>query len=41
MGLIDPAARMFPFQYTPEEQVELIHYRLPSYPYDGAKLQQC
>ena len=38
--LIDPAARMFPFQYAPEEQVELIHYRLPSYPYEGAKLQQ-
>lgn len=38
--LIDPGARMFPFQYAPEEQVELIHYRLPSYPYEGAMLQQ-
>ena len=38
--LIDPNARLFPFQYAPEEQVELIHYRLPSYPYEGPKLQQ-
>jgi len=38
--LIDPNARLFPFQYPPEEQVELIHYRLPSYPYEGPKLQQ-
>ena len=37
--LIDPGARLFPFQYAPEEQVELIHYRLPSYPYEGVKLQ--
>jgi transglutaminase-like putative cysteine protease len=37
--LIDPGARFFPFQYAPEEQVELIQYRLPSYPYDGPKLQ--
>lgn len=38
--LIDPAAREFPFQYAPNEQVELISYRLPSYPYDGPALQQ-
>jgi transglutaminase-like putative cysteine protease len=38
--LIDPNARLFPFQYAPEEQVELIHYRLPSYPYEGVRLQQ-
>ena len=38
--LIDPGARMYPFQYAPEEQVELIHYRLPSYPYEGPKLQE-
>ena len=38
--LIDPAAREFPFQYAPQEQVELIPYRLPSYPYEGPKLQQ-
>ncbi len=38
--LIDPNASGFPFQYAPEEQIELIHYRLPSYPYDGPTLQQ-
>jgi transglutaminase-like putative cysteine protease len=38
--LIDPAASFFPFQYAPEEQVELIQYRLPSYPYEGQRLQQ-
>jgi transglutaminase-like putative cysteine protease len=38
--LIDPGARMFPFQYSPEEQVDLIPYRLPSYPYDGNALRQ-
>lgn len=38
--LIDPTARLFPFQYAPEEQMELIQYRIPSYPYDGARLQQ-
>lgn len=37
--LIDPGARLFPFHYAPQEQVELIPYRLPSYPYDGARLQ--
>ena len=36
--LIDPQARSFPFQYAPEEQVELVPYRLPSYPYDGSAL---
>jgi transglutaminase-like putative cysteine protease len=38
--LIEPSARFFPFQYAPEEQVELIQYRLPSHPYDGPKLQE-
>jgi transglutaminase-like putative cysteine protease len=37
--LIEPTARQFPFQYLPEEQVELMVYRLPSYPYDGPQLQ--
>jgi transglutaminase-like putative cysteine protease len=36
--LIDPQARLFPFQYAPDEQVALVPYRLPSYPYDGAAL---
>ena len=38
--LIDLNASSFPFQYAPEEQIELIQYRLPSYPYDGPALQQ-
>lgn len=38
--LIEPGARSFPFQYGPEEQVELVPYRLPSYPHDGPALQQ-
>ncbi|MGA8054501.1 MAG: transglutaminase family protein [Burkholderiales bacterium] len=37
--LIEPGARSFPFQYAPAEQVELMTYRLPSYPYDGPALQ--
>src|SRR5262249_26039651 len=36
--LIDPNARSFPFQYDPDEHVELVPYRLPSYPYDGPAL---
>lgn len=39
-SLIDPSARFFPFQYGPEEQLELVQYRLPSYPYDGSKLYE-
>jgi len=27
-----PSARSFPLQYPPEEQVDLMVYRLPSYP---------
>src|SRR6516164_10720380 len=37
--LIEPTARQFPFQYLPEEQVELMVYRLARYPYDGPQLQ--
>src|SRR5215471_3495786 len=37
--LIEPFARSFPFQYPPEEQVDLMAYRLPSYPYDGPMLR--
>ena len=36
--LIDPGARLFPFQYAPDEQIALVPYRLPSYPYDGPAL---
>jgi hypothetical protein len=35
---ISPHARSFPFQYPPEEHVDLMVYRLPSYPYDGLML---
>jgi len=37
--VVAPSARSYPFQYAPTEQVELIPYRLPSYPYDGPGLQ--
>jgi len=37
--LIEPTARTYPFQYAPSEQLELMIYRLPSYPYDGPMLQ--
>jgi len=37
--VVAPDARSYPFQYAPTEQVELIPYRLPSYPYDGPGLQ--
>jgi transglutaminase-like putative cysteine protease len=37
--LIEPGAKMYPFQYSPEEQVDLVPYRLPSYPYDGPALR--
>jgi transglutaminase-like putative cysteine protease len=38
--LIEPYARSYPFQYAANEQVELLVYRLPSYPYDGPGVQQ-
>jgi transglutaminase-like putative cysteine protease len=38
--LIDSAAQSYPFQYPANEQVELIPYRLPSYPHDGPAVQQ-
>jgi len=38
--LIDPGAQTFPFQYAPDEQVALVPYRLPSYPYDGPALRE-
>jgi transglutaminase-like putative cysteine protease len=37
--MIEPGAKMYPFQYSPEEQVDLVPYRLPSYPYDGPALR--
>jgi transglutaminase-like putative cysteine protease len=38
--LIDPLAKSYPFQYAANEQVELIPYRVPSYPHDGPTLQK-
>jgi transglutaminase-like putative cysteine protease len=38
--LIDEDSRSYPFQYAPEELIELIPYRLPSYPYDGPSLHK-
>ena len=37
--LIDPNALSYPFQYSTDEQIELIPYRLASYPRDGASLR--
>lgn len=36
---IDPMALSYPFSYSASEQVEIIPYRLPSYPHDGPALQ--
>lgn len=38
--LIDPTAKFYPFQYSPEEQVDLVPYRIPSYPYEGPELHR-
>jgi transglutaminase-like putative cysteine protease len=38
--VVEPDARSYPFQYAADEQVELIPYRLPSYPYDGPGVQK-
>ena len=37
---IDPSAAQYPFQYGADEQVEIVPYRLPSYPHDGPALQK-
>lgn len=37
--VIDPVAQSYPFQYSADEQAELIPYRLSSYPHDGPALQ--
>ena len=38
--LIDPTALSYPFQYAAQEQLDLIPYRLPSYPHDGPAVQK-
>ena len=37
--VIDPFAQFYPFQYDANEQIEIVPYRLPSYPHDGPALQ--
>lgn len=37
--IIDPDAKSYPFQYAPNEQMELLLYRVPSYPHDGPALR--
>ncbi|MBA4106203.1 MAG: cysteine protease [Pirellula sp.] len=37
--LIDPQASSYPFQYGAEEQIEIVPYRIPSYPHDGPAVQ--
>ena len=37
--VVDPLAQSYPFHYPASEQVEIIPYRLPSYPHDGPALQ--
>lgn len=38
-GSVAPQARSFPFQYSANEQMEIIPYRVPSYPHDGRTVQ--
>ncbi|HMP07950.1 MAG TPA: transglutaminase family protein [Lacipirellulaceae bacterium] len=38
--LLDPSAEHYPFQYPAGDQVEIIPYRLPSYPHDGPAVQR-
>jgi len=38
--LIDPQAKSYPFQYDPTEQIALVPYRLPSYPYEDGPLHE-
>jgi transglutaminase-like putative cysteine protease len=37
-AVIDPSARFFPFRYDAREKIELVPFRLPSYPTDGPVL---
>ncbi len=38
--LLEPSAVSYPFQYAANEQVEIVPYRLPSYPHDGPAIQK-
>lgn len=37
--LLEPSAASYPFQYSASEQIEIVPYRLPSYPHDGPAVQ--
>jgi transglutaminase-like putative cysteine protease len=37
---IDPIAQYYPFQYDADDQVDIVPYRLPSYPHDGPAVQK-
>jgi transglutaminase-like putative cysteine protease len=39
-GTIAPHARQYPFQYSAAEQMDIVPYRVPSYPHDGVAVQQ-
>lgn len=38
--LLEPSAALYPFQYNANEQIEIVPYRLPSYPHDGDAVQK-
>ena len=37
--LLDPNATSYPFQYAANEQIEIVPFRIPSYPHDGPAVQ--
>lgn len=38
--LLEPSAASYPFQYAADDQIEIVPFRLPSYPHDGPAVQQ-
>jgi transglutaminase-like putative cysteine protease len=38
--VVDPAAHSYPFQYDADDQVDIVPYRLPSYPHEGPAVQE-
>ncbi len=36
--LLDPVSSQYPFNYSPDEQMDIIPFRIPSYPYDGPSI---
>ena len=38
--LLEPSATSYPFQYAANEQIEIVPFRLPSYPHDGPAVQK-